>query len=805
MRRLHLWILAMVLAGPIFGNDALKSTLLTVWKADAHAFTPAVRSAYLAYARSVARADLAERGADLPDEFLAWIHANPLVERTVYAAHDRPAELLLHLYALRLDLGQARFETYHQLALAAAVVLAKQAEPADISPRDPIVLQIGGDTRVPVQTNTPERPLDTNDHIINFLNAHEVEENVVVGHKEPELKYDKKGIAIPQRGKKEAIVETRTRTLYAADVLASADLQATFNAYMAEMGETLRIDCGDQRVHWTSKEPLQGDARKSVSEAYKLFRAAYEAKGLLPTERDPIPSIAERCRYIIRNFEHEFPEGLRDWPQFPITAPWPVMTLLVDDDQPLREREERWLAFRDKGEFKKMGEYIGGIAQQFDIQSARRLKPFPFTYNTVQMMMKDGGVCGTMASISARSHIALGIPACQAIQPGHCALVSFQYDSAKKQYACVGGQYATGGHEATTPFARWYLGEPAKKFRRNPGFGVQPNPRKPMVYHRSVAWAVNHGLESFLDAMMAHSFYQQLGADQREHGLPLLFSGLSHNPYAFLVTDAAQAAAPTALAQLDFWARFSKELQALGDSRGCKPDGLYATTVKGKVFASFAKLPLPEDIAGQTRVYEFLKAEDCDVPKALIRYRLACEGLPALLEQTAADFRAHLVASRLKPDAANDAACKRMEAALKSTAECIPDKEARVAWAAELLPHAKGREKYIGRWDRVSTDPAVNWLTREAKQRLPDNATLTRSLLDRLTQDLRESVSGERDLGRAQQLAASIEAAAKFAKDETLREEWLQELADAMKGNETFGKKRRKDPCADLIKRLRND
>lgn len=804
MIRLHSCILAALVAGHSLGSDALKSTLLSKWKADAHAFTPAVRAAYLDYAKAVARADLAAQEAVLPNEFLAWVHANPLVEGTVYAAHDRPADLLLHLYGLRLDLGKARFETYHQLALAAAVVLAKQAEPADISPRDPIVLHIGGDPRVPVQTNTPERPLDTNDHIINFLNAHEVEEDVVVGHTQPELKYDKKGIAIPHKGKKEAIVETRTRTLYAADVLASADLQAKFNAYMAEIGESVRIDCGDRRLYWKSTEPLHGDARKSVTKAYKLFRTAYEAKGLLPTERDPIPSIAERCRYIIRNFEHEFPKGGRDWPQFPITSPWPVLTLLVDDDQPLREREERWLAFRDTGEFKKMGEYIGGIAQQFDIQSARRLKPFPYTYNTVQMMMKDGGVCGTMASISARSHIALGIPACQAIQPGHCALVSFQYDRAKKQYACVGGQYATGGHEATTPFARWYLGEPAKKYRRNPGFGVQPNPRKPMVYHRSVAWAVNHGLESFLDAMIAHSLYQQLSADDQEHGLPLLLSGLSHNPYAFLVTDAALAAAPTALAQLDFWEHFRAEVERLGDSRGCEPHGLYATTVRHKVFANLARLPLPEDRADQSRVYGFLNAEDCDVPKALVRYRLACDGLPALLEQTATEFQAHLVASRLKPDAANDVACKRMEAALKSTAECLSDKQARVAWAAELLPHAKGREKYIGRWDRVSTDPAVNWLTREAKQRLPDDATLTRSLLDRLTQDLRESVRGERDLGRAKQLAASIEAVAKFAKDESIRKTWLKELADVMKGHETFGKKRRKDPCADLITRLRN-
>ncbi len=48
------------------------------------------------------------------------------------------------------------------------------------------------------------------------------------------------------------------------------------------------------------------------------------------------------------------------------------------------------------GNFKTYGEYIEGIAQQHAMQSARRLKPYPFTYATIQMMLKDGGVCGTM-------------------------------------------------------------------------------------------------------------------------------------------------------------------------------------------------------------------------------------------------------------------------------------------------------------------------------------------------------------------------------------------------------------------------
>ena len=44
----------------------------------------------------------------------------------------------------------------------------------------PLKLAIGGDPRQPVNTKDPNRTLDVNDHIINFLNVHTLEEEVVV-------------------------------------------------------------------------------------------------------------------------------------------------------------------------------------------------------------------------------------------------------------------------------------------------------------------------------------------------------------------------------------------------------------------------------------------------------------------------------------------------------------------------------------------------------------------------------------------------------------------------------------------------
>ena len=45
------------------------------------------------------------------------------------------------------------------------------------------------------------------------------------------------------------------------------------------------------------------------------------------------------------------------------------------------------------------------------------LVPYPFSYHTCQMMFKDGGVCGTMAEIAARTDNALGIPVGAAGRP----------------------------------------------------------------------------------------------------------------------------------------------------------------------------------------------------------------------------------------------------------------------------------------------------------------------------------------------------------------------------------------------------
>ena len=778
------------------------------WASANHRFTPEVRKALVAHEKAEALRKLSAAGKALPADFLAWVDSDPLVQATVYGAglHD-PAAVLLMLRSLELDLGpDAVRKKYPQLALATAIVYSAQADKADLSPRPPLGLRIGGDPRRPVNTKDPARPLDANDHIVNFLNEHTIEEDVVVGQKEqtPELKYDDKGVAIPPpktRGKPKMVpvVEKRRRTLTAADVIASQALQEKFNAYLKARGHDVRIDCGEKVVHWNSHDMVRGPARQNIATAFKLFRAAYEAKGLLPAQRDPAPTAAENCAYLIRNHEHRFAPELaaqRRWPRHPLNAPWPTLTLLVASNQPLREREERWLAFRDRGEFKTYGQYIGPIAQQYDMQSARRLTPFAFAYGSIQMMLKDGGVCGTMANISARSHCTLGVPACTAGQPGHCALILFSHDPKTDTYHCRGGQYATGGDDKTHPHTPWFFDE--------------THPRRPMIYHQSVAWGVNVGMPAYLDSNLAFRLYKLLPPpDRQAHGLDLLQSGLALNPYNFLLIDAGLAQAATAPRAVAFWKAGAASLAGV-TRPGCPTGGLFAQTVRDRLFAALTRLPAPTEPAQAAAVLAFLNEQKCDNASTLAHYKLATAGLEALLADARAALEAHLQSDR------TPATGQQVAATLHAAAERIPDRKKRREWALECWPLIRGRECFLGPRDAVTLDPAAAALAKLAGQRLPPQTERVQPLLNLVAAQLKTDIANGRSPKPAARLAQRIQALAAQVQDAEQKRKWLDELAGIIREHEDFAppqpvanKKRPaqppkplRDPCADVIRTL---
>lgn len=399
-RRSHLAALALLAAFPVAGA-AQSAAEPDFRRRGIDATIDAARDRTLAQCRDV--------GLALPADFLAWVDGDPLRRASVYGWRQEPLPVLLGLRSLEIDLGEDLVRRdYPQLALAFAIQGSFRApspkasgwndgdgDPAngalpDITPRPPLQLVIPDDPRVRVDTKAKDRTLDRDDHIVNFLEDHEPIEVELTEKELPPLEYDAQGRAKP-RGKAIAVTKKVRRALVAADVIASSALQAEFVAYMAAHGRPeVTIECGDRVVHWASKEAVRdGELRKRIAAAHELFHTAYRNKGRMPMARDRAPTPAESMAWLVRNDRHAFTPKLqkeRQWPRFPLQAPWPVLLMLAADDQPLREREAIWARFRDDGEFRTYGEYIDGIAQQFDMQSARRLSPFAFAYGSIQMM-----------------------------------------------------------------------------------------------------------------------------------------------------------------------------------------------------------------------------------------------------------------------------------------------------------------------------------------------------------------------------------------------------------------------------------
>ena len=753
------------------------------WKKAGYRFTPAVEAAFLDHARATALKKLADANTKLPADFLAWIDSDPAVKTTVYGARQDPAGILLILRSLEIDLGtDAVRKKYPQLALAMAVANAREGARADLSPRPRLVLSIPGDRREKVDTHAKDRPLDLHDHVINFLIDHApIEEDVVVGHKD-----------VPQakgKPKREPIVEKRKRSLRAADVFASAELEYEFNEYLKAHGQSVQIHCGDgTRLNWRSST-LQGVDTKGVKQAFDLFDAAYKAKGYEPKERDPAPSLAERCAFLIRNNEHAIVEKKIAWPKFPINAPWPVLTLLAKDGQPLREKQDIWERYRDRGEFHGYGEYVGSIAQNGLMLHARRLEPNAFPAGSVQMMLHDGGVCGVMANISVRSQLSLGVPASTAGQPGHCALIHFAYNPGNNTYACQGGQYVTAGDAGTNPHVPWL-------------FGDVDSPRK-MVYHQSVAWSVNFGFRQYLDSMVAHTFFKQLpDADRKAHGPELLRNAIGLCPYNFVL---AEDAIDTAVAPDDLIAFLAAFKPALASGKaGCPSEGLYVETAKERLFGRLAAIPSPADASQARAILGILTTEHCRNQTTIAAYKVAANSLSEFLQETDAAFEAHLASAR------NAAEAAVMADQLGVTAGKIADKQRRQAWVAARWDEIQRKELYFGPKNHLTVDPSIAILAKLAGKKPRSEADQMQSVLDQLTSRLKIEIAGTRTPQSCQQLAGLISTAAGQIKDDAQKRRWADALAESIAGKERYETKVKnrpqtlRDPCADVIAQLTN-
>ena len=367
---------------PALTAKPVDEAVVAAWGKAKHHFTPEVKAAYLAFAKAEALRDLAKARHSLPVDFTAWVDSDPAVAATVYGIQrGRPAQVLAALRSLELDLGAEEVRQKHtQLALAIAVVdapfvdMATMACPErgiSLAPRTTkFQLKIPPSPLKKVNTHPTDRPLDMNDHIINFFEGRTITEDRVL----PRTINGKK-VPTTENGKKVPTTEKWTHPLEACDVIASAAMQREFNAYMKEHGQRVAVNCGN-RVLTRDSRHRPATHQKEITAAFNLFLDAYKAKGLYPKAPDRPSTSSQTAAYLLRNDAFRFPAGdERVWPRFPLTAPWPVLVYLAADRLPLREREFIWKRFRDENIVEFYGEYVGPIAFFPVFLEARRLRP----------------------------------------------------------------------------------------------------------------------------------------------------------------------------------------------------------------------------------------------------------------------------------------------------------------------------------------------------------------------------------------------------------------------------------------------
>jgi hypothetical protein len=405
--------------------------------------------------------------------------------------------------------------------------------------------------------------------------------------------------------------------------------------------------------------------------------------------------------WFIRNDRWAFDDATRaarEWPRFPLDAPWPVLMMLAADDQPLREREDIWLKFRDNGEFRTYGEYIGDIAQQFDMQSARRVAPIAFSYGSIQMMWKDGGVCGTMGNIGARTHRIVGQPASTAGQPGHCAIVFMEYDAKTKEFRCKGGQYATGGDEVTSVHAGWNYDDKGG--------------RRPMVFHQSVTWGVNEGLPSFVESLAMVRAFNALSPEERAgECVGFVKAALNGNVFALAAITTALDSAPdarSALAIADACAdRFAKETDAAKHA-------LYRSTVRDLAHARIEQLPAPATPEENAKLLEALERQGSTNGALLARCWRGVGGDDEFVKRCQAEIAAYLAS----PERGKDKrASQKFAAEINGWAKTVA-RPAKKRWAEQLLAAFEGKETITVR-GKEQVDPAVEALRRLAGVKAP--------------------------------------------------------------------------------------
>lgn len=731
------------------------AAVLTALDKSGGAFTPEVRAGFLAWRKAQAVAELAKHKIVLPKALLAAVDADPMAASTIYGIrHGSPAQALFVLRSLELDLGADRMWKHKQTVLSAAVhyasgidLAAAESNSFSLKQRGPLTVKIPAVPFTKADTHPKDRPLDMNDHIINFLEEEEV---------------------VQADGKK--TIRPRDPILTAGKVVADLKLQKEFNDYMATKSPGFEpIDCGDNVIN-TYKGPIWRHAYCArLQRAGELFTKAYIAKGRLPEKNDPACSPSEWIAYQVSNAEN--PERKTD-----LSSDWPIQSYMVGSRVPLREAEFVWDEKAKGINPMRYIMYIGLIAQSNNyLITLSRLQPFDFTYNSYPGKRLWGGVCGSHTHTNCVAGSVLGKSMMACSSPGHSFPGGINRD-AKGIYSFSGG----------TTNAAYY-------------FGVdKPEPvRSDFNKLYSLCWGMNFDPQAFVDADLAWTLEQSLPPQARAaHGDKLMISAAVLNPYHLGLVRKIQATLPTPQAQLGCYQEVLRALDAAASKPGCAAPAYRAELLK-TLDQKLAAMPVPTDKAAVAKVAAYLESRG-DATYA--KYRIARDGLPAVQEALLSDLRSSVSGAR------TPASTELLAQRISSVGGLVPDPPNKTAWSGKLLELLKGKEFFTLQPDAkkppvTTLDPCFG-----AAHALRAIGLGLPAAQAELEAELAAGIKSGRTKPVCDLLAARISAVGNClpppaAKQAAPKVVWSRKLLDLLKGNEVFAPdpaqsaQRISDPC----------
>jgi hypothetical protein len=281
-----------------------------------------------------------------------------------------------------------------------------------------------------------------------------------------------------------------------------------------------------------------------------------------------------------------------------------------------------------------------------------------------------------------------------------------EVDPKTGDFRCKGGQYATGGDEVTTVHAGWNYDDVGG--------------RRPMVYHQSIAWAVNRdrAAESatFLETLAMRRMFDQLPeAERAQTAVAFTEAALARNPFALVAYDGAVRAAKspeTAIALADLAERTLAALPA------ADVPALYRSTLRDAAHARILALPAPKNAEQHRALLAELERQQCDDAKLLARTWRGIGGDAEFEARVRAATDAYLSSPARSNTAGRAAgqeakrAADRFAALLKMWVDTVK-RPARAAFAQQLLPLFDGRDTITVR-GKTTPDPAHAELRRIA-------------------------------------------------------------------------------------------